>query len=244
MYTELADWFHLVTDPADYREEAAFYWKAMQTAADGDIATVLELGSGGGNNASHLKQHADLTLVDISPAMLAVSERINPECEHLVGDMRTIRLHRTFDAVFIHDALDYLLSEPDVRRAVETAARHVNPGGVVVLAPDHVTDTFQPSTSEGGHDDGTRSLHYQERTWDPDPADRTYLADYTYRLSEPGRPDRVIEDRHELGLFPRTTWVDALTAAGLEAEVVPFDHSEVARTLEVFLGRAPSATRR
>src|SRR3972149_1508073 len=60
--------------------------------------TVLELGSGGGNNASHMKAHFKLTLVDRSPAMLAVSRALNPECEHLEGDMRTLRLGRGFDA--------------------------------------------------------------------------------------------------------------------------------------------------
>ena len=65
---------------------------------------MLELGSGGGNNASHLKAHFQLTLVDLSPAMLAVSRALNPECEHLQGDMRTVRLGRRFDAPTDHIA--------------------------------------------------------------------------------------------------------------------------------------------
>ena len=67
--------------------------------------TLLELGSGGGNNASHLKARFNCTLTDISPDMLALSRTLNPECEHLEGDMRTLRLGRTFDVVFIHDAI-------------------------------------------------------------------------------------------------------------------------------------------
>jgi len=39
--------------------------------ADGDVATVLELGSGGGNNASYLKHRFAMTLVDRSPACSA-----------------------------------------------------------------------------------------------------------------------------------------------------------------------------
>ena len=32
-----------------------------------------------------------------------MSRSINPECEHVQGDMRTLRLGREFDAVFVHD---------------------------------------------------------------------------------------------------------------------------------------------
>ena len=40
--------------------------------------------------------------------MLELSRTLNPDCEHLEGDMRTLRLGRTFDAVLIHDAVMYM----------------------------------------------------------------------------------------------------------------------------------------
>ena len=83
----------------------------VDDVAIGDARTLLELGSGGGNNASHLKTRFDCTLTDISPEMLALSRSLNPECEHLEGDMRTLRLGREFDVVFIHDAISYLTTE-------------------------------------------------------------------------------------------------------------------------------------
>src|SRR6266481_2515141 len=85
--------------------------------------TVLELGSGG-NNAFHLKSEFEMTLVDLSPQMLAVSRALNPECEHRVGDMRTVNLGRTFDAVFVHDAISYMTSEADLVAATRNAYRH------------------------------------------------------------------------------------------------------------------------
>lgn len=91
---------------------------------------MLELGLGGGNNASHLKKHFQMTLFDFSPGMLNVSKVLKPECEHIRGDMRTIRLEREFDAVFIHDAISYMLTEADLLQAIETAYVHCKPGGV------------------------------------------------------------------------------------------------------------------
>ena len=100
LYADLAPWFHLLTTPGEYVEEAAYNAERMAEAAVGPVRTVLELGSGGGNSASHLKQRFEMTLSDLSPEMLAVSRRINPEVEHVQGDMRSLRLPgRQFDGV-------------------------------------------------------------------------------------------------------------------------------------------------
>jgi ubiquinone/menaquinone biosynthesis C-methylase UbiE len=88
LYTDLAAWFHLLTAPQDYAEEAKFFREAIMAASVWTPQTMLELGSGGGNNASHLKSYFKLTLVDISPQMLDISRQINPECNHVQGDMR------------------------------------------------------------------------------------------------------------------------------------------------------------
>ena len=152
------------------------------------LETLLELGSGGGNNASHLKARFRMTLTDRSPAMLDVSRRLNPECEHVEGDMRTLRLDRRFDAVFVHDAV--ALHDQRRRRARGRSRRprvHCEPGGAALFAPDHLRETFQPSTDHGGHDDGVRGLRYLEWTWDPDPSDTTYTVDYAYLLRDARR---------------------------------------------------------
>ena len=146
LYTTLAPWFHLLTAPEEYDEEAEFYRRALCEAAGTPPRTLLELGSGGGNMASHYKHHFASTLVDLSPQMLALSERLNPECEHIQGDMRTVRLDRLFDAVFVHDAVIYLTTEADLRQAITTAFVHCRPGGVALFAPDHVRETFVSTT--------------------------------------------------------------------------------------------------
>ena len=236
LYGELADWFPLLTRPDEYAEEAAVYRLLLDAA--GPVETVLELGSGGGNNASHLKAHYDLTLVDVSERMLTVSRRINPECEHVVGDMRTLRLERRFDAVFIHDAIDHLVTLDELRAAMATAYEHLRPGGVVLLCPDHLRDTFVPSTDHGGHDEGARGLRYLEWTCDPDPEDTTSTTDYAYLLRE-GDEVRVVHDRHVCGLFTREQWRGALVDGGFgDVEVHPGPEG-----IELFTARRPAGQR-
>jgi len=233
LYGELAGWFHLLTPPGDYAREAAYYRAALAGATE-PAATLLELGSGGGNNASHLKADFRCTLTDRSPAMLEQSRRLNPECEHVEGDMRTLRLGRTFDAVLVHDAVMYLATEEDLRRAIETAFVHCRPGGAALFAPDCTRETFEPRTDHGGSDGPGRALRYLEWTWDPDPADTTYVSDLVYALREGGAPLRVVHDRHVLGLFPAATWRRLLAGAGFEERVLaPADPAEVGQPVLV-----------
>ena len=89
-----------------------------------------------------------LTLVDLSADMLEMSRRLNPGCAHHQGDMRTLRLGRTFDAVFVHDAVAYMTTEADLRQVTETAFAHCRPGGIALFVPDHTTENFEPVTDQ------------------------------------------------------------------------------------------------
>ena len=242
LYTDLASWWPLLSAPADYAEEAAFYERILVADCERPARTLLELGSGGGNNASYLKARFQMTLVDRAPGMLAVSRALNAECEHIDGDMRAVRLGRAFDCVFVHDAVVYMTTESDLRKAMETAFVHCQPGGAALFAPDHVRENFRPSTDHGGHDGENRSLRYLEWTWDPDPTDNTYVVDYAYLLRGSDGSVHVERDRHIEGLFARADWLRLLSEVGFRPRVVPFEHSEVeAGVCEVFVGSKPGA---
>ena len=197
LYRQLADWWPILSAPKDYAEEADFYHQAILSNCSFVPQTMLELGSGGGNNASHLKKQFELTLVDLSPGMLEVSQKLSPQCENLQGDMRDVRLDRQFDAVLIHDAIGYLTTEDDLASAIKTASIHCKPGGVALFAPDFVRETFEPSTDHGGHDGQGRGLRYLEWMYDPDPADTSYISYMVYLLRDEDGSMCCVEDQHE-----------------------------------------------
>jgi SAM-dependent methyltransferase len=235
LYGDLADWFHLLTEPTHYAEEARKFAEAIETHSRRPIKTVLELGSGGGNNASHLKERYEMTLTDLSVDMLEVSKTLNPECEHIQGDMRTLRLERRFDAVFVHDAVAYLTSEADLEAAMRTAYEHVEVGGVALFVPDNTAENFRPYYSAGGNDRGRRSLRYLE--W-VHPARGTEVdITFVYVLRD-GDTERIESEHHVVGLFPRATWLELLQGVGFEAETAPYHHSSFAPGAkhELFIG--------
>lgn len=234
LYRELAQWWPILSDPDDYRDEAAFVRRLLLEGCDRRPRTLLELGSGGGNNACHLKADFEMTLVDLAPAMLAVSRELNPECEHHEGDMRTVRLGRVFDAVFIHDAIMYMTTEEDLARAMETAFVHCSPGGAVVIAPDHTRELFEPGTKHGGHDGHNRAMRYLEWVYDPDPDDCTTVTDFAYLLREEDGSVRVEFDHHVCGLFAREVWLRLLSSVGFEPRAVRDQYKR-----DIFVGHRP-----
>jgi SAM-dependent methyltransferase len=217
-YDTLAEWWPLFSPPDHYVEEAADLLRRLEPLPPAGTATLLELGCGGGSLASHFKRHFTLTLTDRSPSMLAVSRAVNPECEHIVGDMLTLRLERLFDVVLVHDAIMYATGPASVRATLATAAAHCLPGGTVLVVPDFVRETFTPDTSDGGEDaDDGRGFRYLQWCWDPDPRDDTYVVDYAFMMRDASGDVRVVHDRHVEGLFRRADWLEWFDAAGLRA---------------------------
>lgn len=235
MYHELAAWWPLISPLEDYAAEAAFFWQVFSNAGLPDSPSLLELGCGGGSNAFYLKKNfTRVTLSDMSPQMLAVSRSRNPECEHVEGDMRTLRLGREFDAVFIHDAIDHMITAGDLQQAMQTAFVHCKAGGLALLVPDHLRETFAPSTSHDGYDGEGRAIRYLEWTYDPDEADTFYYTDFAYLLRDGDRPVQIVYDQHICGLFPRAEWLRLLSETGFTPEIIRDSYGR-----DLFLARKP-----
>ena len=106
--------------------------------------------------------------------MLTHSRRLNPGVSHHVGDMRTVRLGETFDAVLVHDAISYMTSEADRLSVLEMARAHLRPGGLLIVAPDYYTETFEtPHIDYETNHYAETELTYAEYSADLDSDDTT-----------------------------------------------------------------------
>jgi SAM-dependent methyltransferase len=218
LFDELAHLWPLVSQPEEYREEAGHWRQVLREKLGPGRHQILELGVGGGHNLSHLTDEFDATAVDISEKMLAHSIRLNPDVEHHQGDMRSVRLGRTFQAVLIHDAVSCMLTERDLLAAFKTAAEHLRSGGVLIVSPDFYADTFSgPVFDHGTHTIGDTELTYFEYTYDPNPRDTTIETVMFYLIREKGRL-QIEHDRFVCGLFLLNTWSGLMAEAGFQFE--------------------------
>ena len=218
LYADLARWWPLFSHPDDYAEEAAWILSALDEELQRRPEHVLELGSGGGNLASHLARHVRVTLSDLAPAMIEVSRRLNPDAEHVEGDMRGLRLHRSFDAVVIHDAIMYMTNVEDLVAALTTARVHLVPNGAMIVLPDYVAESFKSGVATGGHDarDGSgRGLRYMSWAHPAEVGATAHDLDFAIMLREADGSVEFFHDRHRCGLFPRDAWCEAFLYAGV-----------------------------
>ena len=236
MYTEFARYWPLISDPADYANEAGYWRDALRDKLGDGRHEILELGVGGGNNLSHLTADFQATAVDICPQMIEEARKLNPQVHLHVGDMRTVRLGRKFKAVIIHDAISYILSEDDLLATFATAAAHLGPGGVFITSPDWLRETFRdPAVNYGTNTDGKTTFTNIEYTYDADPAD-TMIETLSWYIIREGASLRVEQDRHVTGLFSLTTWVELLELSGFEVDKVPYDVHDDHRAAYLLVG--------
>lgn len=236
MYTDFAEYWPLISDPADYATEACHWRDALRGKLGPGRHEILELGVGGGNNLSHLTDDFQFTAADISPQMIDQARKINPEVEFHVGDMRSIRLGRKFKAVIIHDAISYMISEDDLRATFATAAAHLDQGGVFITAPDWLRESFKdPSVDYGTNTDGKVAFTNLQYTYDPDPSDTTIESLCFYLIRE-GPNLRVEQDRHVTGLFALETWIGLMKETGFSVEKIPYDVHDDHRQAYLLVG--------
>ena len=123
--------------------------------------------------------------------------------------------------MLIHDAICYMLTEDDLRSAFATARAHLRPGGLLLIAPDLVRDTFRPGMklSWSTEKDGVQ-VNTEEIVYDADPSDTVVESYFTYTINERGTR-RVERDIHVSGLFPIATWKSLMEEAGFRTDRNP-----------------------
>ena len=217
LYSDLTHLWPLMSPPDHYKEEARYWLRELRSRLAPGRRRILDLGTGGGNHLHQLTAEFDATAVDLSEAMLSHSRRLNPGVVHHIGDMRTVRLGETFDAVLVHDAISYMSTEADLLAVFATARSHLRPGGLLITAPDDYTDTFAPPR-----------VDYQTNR---NANDTTYV----FFIKRDGEL-RVEVDRHVTGLFPMATWERLLTEGGFEVDRVDYPVSKDGRPMYLWAG--------
>ncbi len=231
LYSDLAWAWPLLSQAEDYSREAEVFARHIRQRARIPVRTLLHLGCGGGELDLTFKKYFNVSGVDVSQPMLDLAGQLNPEVDYFLGDMRTVRLGRTFDAVVIADSINYMLGEEDLRSALQTAFAHLAPGGVFCTYVAVNSQNFrQNDTRVSDHSGEGMEITFIENRFDPDPQDTTYENTFVYLIRRQQNQGQLeIEtDRHLGGLFNLDTWSHCLAETGFEVhqtrlgEDVPF----------------------
>jgi SAM-dependent methyltransferase len=222
LYSDLAWLWPIISPPDHYVAEALEFVDAIRKHARIEVRTLLDLGCGGGHNDHTLCKYFQVTGVDLSQAMLALARKLNPDVTYLIGDMRSLHLGETFDAVIVADSISYMLTEQELGQAFATAYEHLQPGGVFCTYAEETPDCFeQNGTYSSTHVQGDVEVALVENYYDPDQTDTTYEMTLLYLIRRSGRLT-VETDCHRLGIFPVETWLRLLRQAGFQVQRLHF----------------------
>lgn len=225
----------MMSDVPSYRRSAAFYdrlydFKDYETVNrrlleavrrhHPTARTLLDVGCGTGRHLAALAPHFEVEGSDLSPEMLHIARTRCPGVPLHVADMAELDLgERSFDVITcLFSAIGYVIELPRLRSALAGFARHLRPGGLLLLEP-----WFTPEQYWSGHITAN----------DVDAPDMTirwmYLAeldgarsvfDIHYLVGNSAGVEHFTE-RHVMGLFTDEQYRDAFVDAGLEVEREP-----------------------
>ena len=182
--------------------------------------TLLDVACGTGKHLELLREHFDVEGLDLSDEQLAVARRRLPGVVLHRADMTTFDLGRRFDAVIcLFSAIGYLSSVDAMRSAVASMARHLEPGGVLVVEPWLTPDEYRPDGTPHARfvDEPTLKIariNVSEREGD------LAVMDMHHLVGRPGRVEHFVEHM-ELYLFTDEQYREAFRAAGLDVEHDP-----------------------
>ena len=202
----------------DYQREAAQLDALIQARRPG-AKSLLDVACGTGVHLHHLAGRYEVEGLDLDPEMLAVARERLPDATFHQGDMASFDLGKRFDAVVcMFSSIGYVKTEEWLRDAIASMARHLEPGGVLVvepwLTPDAWSDRHVGAVFVDEPELKIARVNVAEREGTISSFEFQYLV---------GTPDGVehFSERHELGLFTVEQQLEAFRAAGLEAEHDP-----------------------
>ena len=219
LYNDLSYIWPIISPPHEYSVEAWHIKEIIQQNIGYNRKSLLELGSGGGHILSHLKNDFTCAAVDISQSMIDLSQQLNPGVPHHRGDMRSVSLNQSFDAILIHDAINYMLTEQDLKLAFTNAKKHLTESGVLILAPDWFLENFIPPVTmhwtKATNDGHITFIEYLD---DSDKTDTTIESLFLYIINKSGDIE-IHQDHHVTGIFPKQTWLALLNEIEFSGEI-------------------------
>jgi ubiquinone/menaquinone biosynthesis C-methylase UbiE len=218
-YERSAEVYDLYYGWLDYENHAETIHHLIEERRPGS-ESVLEVACGTARYTEQLAQWYDVAGLDITESMLSVARRRMPETRFYLGDMVDFDLGERFDAlVCMFSSIAYVTSLQDLASMIRGCARHLNPGGVLIIEP-----WFRPDVWNTGHI-GTRVVEGDGLTvarldTSVRNGNRVNMR-WAWAVAWTDGDAVAYVEEHATGLFTVAEYSTLLAAAGFDAEYDP-----------------------
>lgn len=197
----------------DYAAESAMVADLLPGAK-----TLLDVACGTGLHLRHLSGRFDCAGVDLDEGMLAIARTRCPDVPLHVGDMADFDLGQHFDAIVcLFSSIGYVRTEDGLRSAAAAMARHLRPGGTLLVEPWITTGAWKPGfvhmlTADAG------DVKVCRASVSAAAVDGCSSIEFHYLIAAPGGIEHRTET-HTLGLFTWDQYRSAFEDAGLDVTI-------------------------
>ena len=215
MFSRSARIYDAVYSWKDYGREAELVHELVQARKPG-AETLLDVACGTGAHLAELRRWYRCEGLDLDGELLAVARERLPDVPLHRGDMRDFDLGRRFDAVTcLFSSIGYVLTVEALAAGIAAMARHLEPGGVLLVEPWLSPEGVRvPQVGAVFVDEPELKI---ARVNAIEVEGRRSSFEFHYLVGTPARVEHFTE-RHELGLFTREEQLAAFRAAGLAVE--------------------------
>jgi SAM-dependent methyltransferase len=232
VFTRSADIYDAVYSFKDYPAEAEHVHELIQARTPG-ASTLLDVACGTGKHLEQLARWYDVEGLDVNDEFVAIArDRLGGRARIHLADMTSFDLGRSFDAVTcLFSSIGYVLTEERLDAALAAMARHLKPGGTLILEPWIAPDNWivgRPhllTVDEPELKIARAAVSGREG--------ELAILEFDYLVATP-EGTRHFSERHEAALFTDEQYRHAFERAGLSVELD--DHGLTGRGL--YLSRA------
>jgi SAM-dependent methyltransferase len=215
VFNRSAQWYDAFYAGIDYDAEAEVV-TAIIRRQNPQAASLLDVACGTGRHLESFGRHFECAGVDIEREMVAIARKRLPDIPLRTADMVGLDLGRKFDAITcLFSSIGYTAQPDRLDAAVRAMARHLHPGGVLVVEPWITPDTWvgegRDTVEVIDHGGGKLVRIISSRR----EGDESMLC-MRYAFAAGGHI-ATEQEHHRLGLFTEKRYVAAFTSAGLRA---------------------------
>lgn len=203
----------------DYGQEAERVRDLAASRARREVRRLLDVACGTGLHLEHLRNHFEVEGLELAPPMIEIARERLPGIRIHEGDMAGFKLPDRFDVVTcLFSAIGYMTSQERLERAVASFARHLEPGGVAMIEPWILPESWRDGYlgMDAVDRDDLKLARFAASRREGD------LSHHLFHYAVLDRESyRTFDEEHVLRLASRDDYEAAFRRAGLEVEFVP-----------------------
>ncbi|MDD4914443.1 MAG: class I SAM-dependent methyltransferase [Methylococcales bacterium] len=232
MYLLMADVYDVMYHFKDYVGETPYLVNKIR-AYKPEARNLLEVACGTGRFLEILQQDFKVEGLDLSQPMLDKARiRVGDAPLHL-GDMADFDLDRQFDVVCcLFRSIAHCKTAERLQQAIAAMARHVSPGGLLLIEPFFTPETFWDNhvvLNEYKDDDMKLAWMYVGKR------EGSYVSQNNYFLVGTAEGVSHFTELVELGLYSPGQYAESFAAAGLDMVYDPVGPTGIG----FYIGRKP-----